>query len=154
MTKKIFLVGIVLVLITLGVLTSQPWHKDPVTQTQVNTAQESEGNPPRIENRQLLKNLEIVEASLTSLAKPFDTNTPFKINRMWVERENVFAEYQNSKGELNQLLLKPDGKMFQAKAFFEGSESGWALVKGDGNYVSADALLYEKDPSGNWIRKN
>jgi len=98
--------------------------------------------------------LTALESEFARIASPFDTASPFSIKRIWVEGGNFFVEYQNGENELNQLLVQPEGSTYKAKALFVSSESGWSLVKGEGNYVDPSALLYEQDSKGEWIKKN
>ena len=88
------------------------------------------------------------------LAQAFDTKRPFEVKRIWIQDNEFYVEYQNARGELGQILIEKNNDKYQAKGHFIASESGWELIKGEGELVSAKAALYEKDAKGQWIRKN
>ena len=100
------------------------------------------------------KNLHGMIDTFPLLAQSFDTASPFQVKRVWVQDNEFYVEYQNAKGELGQILLEKNNDKYQAKGYFITSESGWELIKGEGELVSAKAALYEKDVNGNWVRKN
>ena len=105
----------------------------------------------KINNNQDYKQLDEISVAFPLLVKPFDQASPFMIKRIWVEGDKFYVEYQNAKSELYQALLD---KNKIVKAIFIPSETGWDLVKGQGNLASPDAILYEKDAKGKWIKKN
>lgn len=106
------------------------------------------------EKTQAQKDIESIEANFVQLASDFDDSTPFTIQRVWVQTDKFYVEYQNKGGMLGQVLVVKEGGQFRGKGYFSPSEAGWDLQAGEGELASPSAALYEKDAAGSWMKKS
>lgn len=110
--------------------------------------------PASTQSDPAIRELTELEGRFETLAKTFDPAAPFRMQRIWKEGDNFYIEYHNFRDELHQFLVQKTQGTYKAQALFGPSESGWSLVKGEGNYVDPSALLYEKNEGGEWIKRN
>ncbi|MBI3335484.1 MAG: hypothetical protein HY001_03210 [Candidatus Portnoybacteria bacterium] len=107
-----------------------------------------------VEEKSVEQTLEEIASNFAQLAKDFDPVQPFAVHRIWVHDAMFYAEYKNGKGALAQLLVTREDGILNGVGYFTPSESGWVLQAGEGEIAGPEAVLYERDEKGKWIRKN
>lgn len=156
---KKFIILLVLVIILGGLYYSWKFFEETREENVINEM-------PSPGTEKILANTEdkigyIVE-NIVPLAKDFDTDVPFTVQRAWAHEGNFYIEYINKKGILGQILVTAPllggisviKDSIKGVGYFTPSESGWALQAGEGDLAGPEAFLYEKDSKGRWIKKN
>lgn len=107
-----------------------------------------------IKEKSVGETLEEIASNFAQLAKNFDPIQPFTVHRIWVHDAMFYAEYKNGNGVLAQLLVARENGILKGVGYFTPSESGWVLQAGEGEIAGPEAVLYERNEKGKWIRKN
>lgn len=128
---------------------------NPTTSGSIPTPPTDSGDNASTSNEEAPSDVVYVADHFAQLASDFDTDAPFRINGIWLQDNAMFyVDYANAKNVESQILVVKENGSFVGKGYFSPGEAGWVLQAGEGDLMKANALFYEKDTSGKWIRKN